>query len=355
MPSKSSISSSSSKSEQQFSFDVSEEQAGQRIDKLISLELVRIAPHWTRSQLKSLFEQELVLIDGEVAAPSHKAKEGEKITVSLRTADILRPILELNPRPAPLNILYEDDDILVVDKEAGMVVHPGSGETGITLVEALMARGVQLAAADGADPQSHLRPGIVHRLDKGTAGVMVVAKNLLSHQNLSKQFAEKTNLREYQAVVKGRFHKRQIRVGNFLVRSEKDPTRFEVSRAVVNPDDKPEGKYAETLIQVESEWPKDGLSLLRIQLLTGRTHQIRVHCESLDHPIFGDDVYRGHSDLPSLRGVSPRMKDFERRIEFPMLHAKILGFDHPRTGEKIAFESDQPKHFTDCLSLLTGE
>jgi 23S rRNA pseudouridine1911/1915/1917 synthase len=239
-----------------------------------------------------------------------------------------------------LCIVYEDEYLAVIDKPAGMVVHPAVANYTGTLANALLFHFDQLSASGGAD-----RPGIVHRLDKETSGLLVVAKHDQTHAALSEQFREKSAEREYYAVAWGKFRPRNGRVESFLKRSEKDRTRIVINKS--------EGRWAVTNYETLEEFVF--ASLVRLRLETGRTHQIRAHLSHLGHPVFGDAIYGGRS-RPAASLSNKEQREFASKLLQMMprqaLHARVLGFIHPRTGEKMHFESPLPDDFQQLLDSL---
>ncbi|HLF15457.1 MAG TPA: RluA family pseudouridine synthase, partial [Bacteroidota bacterium] len=273
-----------------------------------------------------------VLVDGKPARNSHRVSPGE--VISIRLPKPLPPKVE--PEDIPLDILYEDADLVVLNKPAGMVTHPAYTHYSGTLVNALLHhwKGV---SPDFPDP---MRPGIVHRLDKDTSGIMVVAKNEPTLARLAKQFSERTSEREYWAIVWGRLHPARGTINASLGRSKSDRKKFAVSGS---------GKEASTDYEVIEEF--GDLSLVRLKLRTGRTHQIRVHMHHLGHPVFGDPTYGGRR-MPGA-GAGAHKKERVQRwlgiVNRQALHAKTLGFFHPGRKERMYFDSDLP---SDMLALL---
>ena len=289
------------------------EHDGLRLDRVLATEITGVS----RSQIQRLIE------DGHVALPRVKTvkantavREGDVITVDLPQPVAASP----EPEDLPIDILFQDADIIVVNKPAGMVVHPGAGNDAGTLVNALLHHVKDLSGIGG-----ELRPGIVHRLDKGTSGVMVIAKNDAAHQELSRQFHDREVEKQYVALVWGLVQQRKridIPIGRDPVHREKISTRARRARSAV------------TRVTWARHVP--GLSLLRIAIHTGRTHQIRVHLNAIGHPIVGDSLYGGvHRRVPNtLRAVL--------RLARPFLHAERLAFQHPRTGEYLEFTAPLP-------------
>jgi len=298
------------------------EHDGLRLDRVLASE---IAGH-SRSEIQRLIEQGHVTMPRVKAVKANTAvREGDDITVTLPEPVAAAPAAE----QIPLDVLFQDPDIIVINKPAGMVIHPGAGHEGGTLVNALLHHVTDLSGIGG-----ELRPGIVHRLDKGTSGVLVVAKNDAAHRELARQFHDREVEKEYVALVWGLVHQRKridIPIGRDPVHREKISTRSRRARSAV------------TRVTWARHVP--GLSLLRIAIHTGRTHQIRVHLNAIGHPIVGDALYGGiHRRVPhDLRAV--------QRLTRPFLHAERLAFAHPRTGEHMDFQAPLPE---DLRSALDG-
>jgi 23S rRNA pseudouridine1911/1915/1917 synthase len=300
---------------------VQPEHEGLRLDRVLASE---IAGH-SRSQIQRLIEEGHVsLARVKVVKANTAVRDGDVITVSLPEPVAAEPSAE----DIPLDILFQDADLIVVNKPAGMVVHPGAGNESGTLVNALLHHVTDLSGIGG-----ELRPGIVHRLDKGTSGVMVVAKNDAAHQELSRQFHDREVEKQYVALVWGLVQQRKridIPIGRDPVHREKISTRARRARSAV------------TRVTWARHVP--GLSLLRIAIHTGRTHQIRVHLNAIGHPIVGDSLYGGvHRRVPhDLRAV--------QRLTRPFLHAERLAFNHPRTGEYLEFTAPLPEELRGLLA-----
>ncbi|MBQ7639036.1 MAG: RluA family pseudouridine synthase [Clostridia bacterium] len=290
--------------------------AGERIDKYISDALGTVS----RSAVQKLIENGAVELNGRTVVKSGKLKENDEITVLLPDPEELKAV----PQDIPIDVIYEDGDLLVVNKQKGMVVHPAPGNPDGTLVNALLWHcGSSLSGINGV-----IRPGIVHRIDKDTSGLLIVAKNDLAHVSLSEQIAAHSFKREYRGVVTGHMKETSGAVDMPLGRSRADRKKQAVNG--IN------AKNAVTHYEVLKSY--EGFDLCAFRLETGRTHQIRVHCASLGHPIAGDTVYGGEKNTHGLIGQC--------------LHAKTLGFIHPRTGEYMEFSSELPDYFTDFLSRL---
>jgi 23S rRNA pseudouridine1911/1915/1917 synthase len=300
------------------------EHHGLRLDRVLAGEIAG----YSRSQIQRLIE------DGNVGLPRVKAvkantpvREGDEISVMLPEPVAATPVAE----EIPLDVLFEDADVIVINKPPGMVVHPGAGHESGTLVNALLHHVKDLSGISG-----ELRPGIVHRLDKGTSGVIVVAKHDAAHQELARQFHDREVEKEYVALVWGLVQQRKriidLPIGRDPVNREKISTRARRSRSAV------------TRVTWARHIP--GASLLRIAILTGRTHQIRVHLNAIGHPIVGDSLYGGvHRRVPhNLRAV--------QRLTRPFLHAERLAFTHPRTGERLEFTAPLPEDLRATLEAI---
>jgi 23S rRNA pseudouridine1911/1915/1917 synthase len=256
--------------------------------------------------------------------------------------------VEIIAEDIPLNIVHEDDDLLVIDKEAGLVVHPGHGNYSGTLVNALTWHLRELPLFKEGD----MRAGLVHRIDKNTSGLLVVAKNETTHARLAKQFFDHTVTRRYVALVWGNFDEDEGTITGNIGRSRHDRLKMAVfpnDPDYLGPDGEPEGKHAVTHWKVLKRYGY--VTLVELRLETGRTHQIRVHMEYIGHPLFNDERYGGDR---SLKGTTfSKYKQFIdncfRVMPRHALHARVLGFVHPRTGEEMHFESPLPADFTALL------
>ena len=304
---------------EQREFIVEQEGAGTRIDRFLSGEDTGLS----RSALQGLMAQGHVLCNGRPVPKSQKLKAGDTLLVEIPDA---KPI-EAVPQNIPLDIVYEDEHLLVVNKPNGMVVHPAPGNPDGTLVNALLwhCQG-SLSGIGGL-----IRPGIVHRIDKDTSGLLVVAKDDATHIGLSQQMALHSVERAYHTVVYGGFTQEQGVVESSIARSHTDRKKM-----AVYPVGEPGAKYAYTGYQVLERL--GNFTLLECRLKTGRTHQIRVHMASIHHPVAGDPVYGPHNCITSLGGQC--------------LHAKTLGFIHPATGQALRFDSELPEYFTHFVATL---
>ena len=300
--------------------------AGERLDRWLAAKL----PDLSRARLQALIAEGAVRVDGSGARASARVKAGQSVEVSVPDPAPAAP----RPEDIPLRVVHEDGQLIVIDKPAGLVVHPGAGTASGTLVNALLHRVKDLSGVGGV-----LRPGIVHRLDRGTSGLIVVAKDDATHQDLARQFAARTVEKEYLALVLGRPRRPSGTIEAPIGRDPVHRKRMSV-RA-------PRGRAARTGYVVEEALP--GAALLRVRLHTGRTHQIRVHLAWIGHPIAGDATYGGRR-LPASTGdgLAAAVSELQR----PALHAARLSFTHPRSGERVAFTSPLPDDFERLLARL---
>lgn len=305
-------------------------QSKERIDVFLTHQVQNA----TRSKVRRAIDEGLVLVNGARVKPSHPVSPGEVITITLPRP----PRPEAKPEDIPLEIAYEDDQLIVVNKPAGMVTHPAYGNYTGTLVNALLHYSTTLSGVN-----TELRPGIVHRLDKDTSGLMVVAKNDAAHHALARQFSKRTIDREYWAIVWGKFKQKKGLIEASLGRSKKDRKKVTVTE---------EGKHAATEYEVLEEF--DFLSLVRIRLKTGRTHQIRAHLVHAGHPVFGDPTYGGRSNTwGGLEGKrTQHAANLLKLISRQALHAKTIGFVHPTTREFVKFDSELPEDMKAVLERL---
>ena len=276
----------------------------------------------TRSAVKKLADGGHLFADGVPVKAGQLLKAGAKVTV-----EIPAPVpIRAQPEDIPVDIVYEDEDIAVVNKPQGMTVHAGAGRTEGTLVNALLYRLHSLSGING-----EIRPGIVHRIDKDTSGLLVVAKNDAAHLSLAAQIAEKSCKREYLALLEGVVREEAGHISTLIGRDPKDRLKMAVLPAG--------GRRAETDFFVLERFPAN--TLMRFVLQTGRTHQIRVHAKYMGHPVVGDPVYGYKKQRFSLNGQ--------------LLHAYRLTLTHPRTGERLAFEAPLPEYFERVLAILRRE
>ena len=293
---------------------VNPEGAGNRIDKYISDNIAEL----TRSAVQGLIEKGLVLVNGKAVSKNCKLKGGEEISVEIPEPEPMDAVAE----DIPLDIVYEDSDLLVVNKPKGMVVHPAHGNYTGTLVNALLHHcGDSLSGINGV-----IRPGIVHRIDKNTSGLLIVAKNDASHLKLAEQIKVHSFTREYEAVASGYFKETEGTIDAPIGRHKIDRKKMCVTTE--------NSRNAVTHYSVIKQY--GGYAHVRLRLETGRTHQIRVHLSYIGHPVLGDDVYG-----KSYKG-----------IEGQCLHARKIGFIHPTTGKYMEFTSELPDYFVSILSKL---
>ncbi len=273
---------------------------------------------YTRSHIKALIDDSKILLNNKSCKAGEKVKEGDEVEYNFED---VKP-LEAKPEDIDFEIVYEDSDLIVVNKPQGLVVHPCASTKDGTLVNGLLYKIKDLSGINGV-----LRPGIVHRLDKNTSGLMVVAKNDKAHLSLAKQIKEKTCKRQYIALCDGIFKEKSGHIETYLERSKSDRKKITVSN---------KGKLAITNYKVIKEYPLSKKSLVEFELKTGRTHQIRVHCKMLGHSIIGDDVY-GKAD---------------KQLNGQLLHSYKLSFLHPSTQKEMSFEIKLPDYFQNYIGKL---
>lgn len=309
--------------EKKYRFEIPEGKKKERID----LYLTNSIENATRSKVQNLIEAELVKVNGEIVKANYKIKP----------FDIIEAVQPISPRPEdvvpediPLDIVYEDEYLLVVNKPAGMVAHPAYANYTGTLVNALLHYSNKLSDANHAG-----RPGIIHRLDKDTSGLLVVAKDDWTHAKIAEQFSKHTTEREYHAVCWGKFRDNKGEISLNIARSKRDRKKFTTSQN--------EGKIALTFYEVIEEF--EFTSYIKLNLKTGRTHQIRVHLSSIGKPVFGDPTYGGKqimygSELPKIKS---RVQNLLNIMPRQALHAKTLGFYHPHLNKNVSFNSELPE------------
>ena len=313
-----------------YHLDVSPEDEGTRLDRF----LTSVLPDLSRSFLKKAIETDSVLVDGETVRPSYRLKARQSVTVSLPDSgpkDII-------PEDVPFVLVYEDEHLAVIEKPAGVVVHPGAGSKKATLVSGLLYRGITLAPSDDPD-----RPGIVHRLDRDTSGLLVIAKSDHALSALKEQFRAHTTERLYEGVCWGR-----IPIDVMIIDAPVGRHRSERTRMSTHTDT---GRDAVTEVEVIRRFAHMTHSTFRLR--TGRTHQIRVHLASRGHPVVGDDTY---GSVKRLRDLSsgPVLRE-AKKLTRQVLHAKVLGFVHPKSGESLRFESALPEDIRRLLDALVEE
>lgn len=295
---------------------ITEEEQHQRIDKVLS----QWNEDWSRSQVQEWIKEGRVTVNGATVKANYKCEADDRIVVSVPEPEVL----EITPEKMDLDIYYEDRDVIVVNKPRGMVVHPAPGHLSGTLVNGLMAHCKDLSGINGV-----LRPGIVHRIDKDTSGLLMAAKNDYAHEKLSQQLSNKTVTRKYKAIVHGMI---PHDVGTIDAPIGRDPKDRQKMAVVDN------GKHAVTHFRVLERFSQ--YSLIECELETGRTHQIRVHMKYIGHPLAGDPKYGPKKTL---------------NIEGQALHAEVLGFIHPRTEEYLEFKAPLPDDFSRILTFLRSE
>lgn len=297
--------------QEEFEFQI--EQKSGRVDKYLTTELETMS----RSKVQNLIADGYVFVNGETIKANYKLETGDKVEVFVPEPEAV----DVEAEDIPLDIIYEDKDIVLINKAQGMVVHPGAGNPNGTLVNALLFHIKDLSGING-----EIRPGIVHRLDKDTSGILIVAKNDEAHVNLSEQLQNRTVKRKYWALVHGVLPHEHGTINAPIGRDPKDRQKFTVIKG---------GKEAISHFRVLERIQK--FSLMEVSLETGRTHQIRVHLNYIDHPVAGDKIY------------GPK-KSLEGNGQF--LHARMLEFTHPRTGETMSFEAELPALFEETLDRL---
>lgn len=289
----------------------------------------------TRTKVQRAIKEGQVLVNGEPARSSHTVAPGQVIHITLPKP----PPRDALPEDIPLEIIFEDEDLIIVNKPAGMVTHPAHGNYTGTMVNALLHHCAKLSTLNDVT-----RPGIVHRLDKDTSGLMVVAKNDNAHARLAKQFADRSIVREYRALVWGTFKNKRGTIEAELGRSTSDRKKMAVVKS---------GKHAVTDYEVVQEFSY--LTLLKLKLRTGRTHQIRVHLAHVHHPVFGDPTYNGRHILYG-PGSSTQKAEVNRLLKIiprQALHARTIGFVHPATRKEVFFDSPLPPDMEEVLRLLS--
>ena len=314
----------------QFVIQISERDQGRRLDQFLSEANLNLS----RSQAKKLIEAGNILLSQRPTKPSVHLKAGDVVSGILPQP---KP-LSLIPESLPLSILYEDSSIMVIDKSPGMVVHPAYGNPSGTLMNALLYHCKDLGGINGV-----LRPGMVHRLDKDTSGVMVVAKENEAYHQLTKQFKNRTVEKVYLAIAYGRFAKDEGLIDSAIGRHPSQRKRMSIRTK--------KGRPAITRWRVIERL--NGFTLLEIFPQTGRTHQIRVHLSSMGHPLLGDLVYGRKGRPGSIH--DPVLRECVKRMDRQALHAYRLGFNHPRTGERIQFVSPIPQDMREVLEWLRSK
>lgn len=289
-----------------------------RLDKVVS----NLEQNISREAIQRMVKTGKILVNGKQEKASYKTTVGDVITLE----EEIPEEIELKPQEMPLDIIYEDEDMLVINKEKGIVVHPGNGNPDGTLANAVMAKCKDSLSGIGGK----IRPGIVHRIDKDTSGLIIVAKNDTAHLNLSKQIQDRKVKKTYIALVRGVIKENEATINMPIGRSSKDRKKMAVTK---------DGKEAITHFKVLKRY--NGFTLLEVKIETGRTHQIRVHLSEIGYPIVGDEVYSNGKNQFGVKGQ--------------MLHAEKLELKHPRTGKDLTFEAPVPKYFEDIINQLEKE
>lgn len=340
------------------SLAVPENDAGVRLDRYLASQL----PELSRTRIQELIEAGLVLVDGKPPKGAHRLRGGEKLTVEAQA----RPAMRAEAEQIPLEILYEDDDVIVVNKPAGMTVHAGAGNTQGTLVNALLGRGQKLSRGEDA-----LRPGIVHRLDKETSGVILVAKNDFAHAKLGEAFRQRAVKKTYIALVEGLLKEKHGRIELAIGRDLHRRTRMAVQREKPGSTLKSNTRRGRVLAgnarEARTDWKTlaeiDGTSLVEVHLHTGRTHQIRVHFSAIKHPVVGDTLYGAAPQIQlGAEGARIAAREPAQQVMPSLgrnfLHAARLAFSQPRTGAWIEVRAPLPNElheFVRRLACVAGQ
>lgn len=308
-----------------LAFTVPEEVAGTRLDAFLAARI----DGWSRARLQRLIEDGEVLVNSQSVKPSHKLRAHDQIEAELTTL----PADTFQPENIPIEIIYEDNEVIVVNKPAGMVVHPAAGAASGTLANALAFHFQNLSTTGGA-----ARPGIVHRLDKDTSGLMVVAKTEGAHENLADQFRARTVFKSYVALVHGQLENDRGEINQPIARDPRNRTRMAVVR---------DGRAALSIYRARERFER--FTLLDVELKTGRTHQIRVHLAWLKHPVVGDEIYGGGRDKTV---ADPKIRSHIGRLGRQFLHAEKLGFNRPKSGQRMNFVSALPVELQQLLETI---
>jgi 23S rRNA pseudouridine1911/1915/1917 synthase len=306
-------------------FSVPVEDAGTRLDAFLASRI----EGWSRARLQRLIDEGDVSVNDRIAKPAHKLRTNDEIQVELSTL----PTEAFAPEHIPIEIVYEDDDLIVINKQAGMVVHPAAGVAAGTLANALAFHFQNLSTAAG-----NARPGIVHRLDKDTSGLMVVARNEAAHEALADQFRAREVFKSYVALVHGQMASDRGEINEPIARDPRHRTRMAVVRG---------GRPALSLYRVRERFER--FTLLDVELKTGRTHQIRVHLAWVKHPVVGDETYGSGRDKTV---ADARLRSRIAKLGRQFLHAEKLGFHHPKTHERIELSAPLPTELTKLLDEI---
>ncbi len=308
-----------------FSLIADEHGAGQRLDVVVASHI----PECSRSLASALIRKGIIQVEGQPRKPGYHVQPGDRICGSIPIPE--SPVFR--PEPIPIRVIYEDADIILIDKPPGFVVHPAAGHADGTLVNALLHHCPDIRGIGG-----EMRPGIVHRLDKDTSGILVAAKNAAAMAHLAEQFQARSVRKKYLALVHGETEKDS---GSILLPIGRHPADRKKMSVISR-----RGKTAETLWRVRKRFPET--TLLDIDLKTGRTHQIRVHCAAIGHPLVGDPVYGSRSP----KRHSPEISDLFKSVSRQMLHARQIQLIHPSSGEEMIFEAPIPEDMAQLITCL---
>ena len=318
-------------------FHFTSDNSGSRLDQFVEAQYLASPPRkqrLSRSYIQQLIRDGAVTVNGKISKPGYKLRTGDEITLKLPDPS---PLETIPPESVPLNILHEDSSLIVIDKPAGMLVHPAGGVYTGTLVNALLGHCNDLSGIGGTE-----RPGIVHRLDKDTSGVLVAAKSDRAHRMLSAQFEAHTTTRHYVAAICGVPEPGAGTIDERIARSHRDRRKMSVVKT--------DGRRAITHYRVLEIY--EGFSLLRLTLETGRLHQIRVHLSFLGYPVAGDAVYGGGRERALSDAPSATVRQALIKLNRQALHAEILGFTHPETGERLGFSTPMPNDMQQIVDAL---
>lgn len=305
--------------------NVPEEDAGTRLDAFLASHI----EGWSRARLQRLIEDGDVLVNGRTAKASYKLRANDEIEAELTAL----PATSFLPEDTPVDVVYEDDDLIVVNKPAGIVVHPGAGAKTGTLANALAFHFQKLSTAGGS-----ARPGIVHRLDKGTSGLLLVAKTEQAHEHLADQFRAREVFKSYVALVHGQVERDRGEIDEPIARDPRHRTRMAIVRS---------GRSALSIYRARERFAR--FTLIDVELKTGRTHQIRVHLSWLKHPVVGDETYGSGRDNTV---ADPVIRSQIGKLGRQFLHAEKLGFTHPKSGKRLNFTSPLPTELQKLLDTV---
>jgi len=308
-----------------ITLNITASDAGQRLDAFLASQI----SHWSRARLQRLIEDGDVLVNGQTVKPSYKLRNDDQVEIDL----VPLPTAQFAPENIQLEIIFEDDTLVVVNKPAGLIVHPGAGVISGTLANALAYHFANLPTQ-----ANEFRPGIVHRLDKGTSGLLVVAKTEAGHEHLVEQFRQRTVYKSYVTLVHGHVEPESGRIEQPIARDQRNRLRMAVNRS---------GRAALSLYRVRKRYQR--FTLLDVELKTGRTHQIRVHLAWFKHPVVGDDLY-GEGRDNNIQ--DSQLRNQIRKLGRPFLHAEHLGFVHPRTQTPMRFFARLPDELSHILTSL---